>query len=230
MPRIRLYTQKTNPYAEKVARALNFKGLEHERIVSDDPDDVARWSPVTKQLPVLEVNDERISDSSAILDRIEELFPEPPLLSPDPVTAGAQRRMAEWSDVSFVWYWNRWRAARFPQPGDEQPADRSLIRKFKSGVLRSLGLDSNQLTRLQVREAEIGQELSNRLDDLVVMLGARPFFHSDQLGLADLSVFGMLQVMRDSPMMGDGSQIDARPALVEYMERVEALTRRPRED
>lgn len=230
MPLIRLYTQKVNPYAEKVARALYFKGLEHERIVSEDPDDIARWNPVTKQLPVLEVDDERVSDSGVILERIEELFPEPPLLSPDPVTAGAQRRMADWSDVSFVWYWNRWRAARFPQPGDEQPADRSLIRKFKSGVLRSLGLDSNQLTRLEVREAEIGQELSNRLDDLVVMLGGREFFHSDQLSVADLSVFGMLQVMRDSPMMGDGSQLDARPALVAYMERVEALTRRPRAD
>jgi glutathione S-transferase len=67
------------------------------------------------------------------------------------------------------------------------------------------------------------------MDDLVVLLGNRPFFHGDELSVADLSVFGMLLVLRDSPITGGGTLLEERPALVTFMERVDKLTRAPRD-
>lgn len=224
MPRILLYTQKINPYTEKVARALAIKKLPFERVESDNPDDAAYWSPVTKQLPVLEIDGERRHDSGAILRWLEERYPDPPLLSRDPATAAAQERMAEWSDASFVYYWNRWRAARFPLPGDEQPPDPGLRRSLSNAVRRAFGR-AEGLSRAELREAEVIQELANRLDDLVGMLGDREFFHGAQPCVADLSIFGMLKVMRDSPMTGGGRALQGRPTLVAYMERMEAATK-----
>ena len=126
-PVVRLYTQSMNPYTEKVAAALALKQLPFERVVSDEPEDVKRWSPITRMLPVLEIDGRRKPESNAIVQWLDELFPEPPLYSRDPRTAEAQRNLASWSDDSFLWYWNRWRSARYPQPGDQAPVD-ALIR------------------------------------------------------------------------------------------------------
>jgi glutathione S-transferase len=220
---IRLYTQKLNPYSEKVARALAYKGVDFERVVSEDPADIKRWSPVTGQLPVLEVDGVRKAESGVILEWIEELFPDPPLLSPDPVVAAKQRSMAEWSDTSFVWYWNRWRAARFPQPGDAEPASPSLVQKLRGGIRRAVG--GRTPSRGELREIEIANEVANRLDDLVVLLGDRDYFHADRPSWADLSVFGMLEVVKDSPMAMGRDLIGERPKLLAYMERMDEATR-----
>ena len=55
-PTVRLYTQSMNPYAEKVAAALALKGIAFERIISDEPEDLQRWSPIARMLPVLEID------------------------------------------------------------------------------------------------------------------------------------------------------------------------------
>jgi len=109
MPTIRLYTQDLNPFTAKVELALALKGLPYERVVSSDPADIKRWSPVTGLLPVIEIDGTRIADATVILRAIDLRVPEPRLLSSDPKTARDQQRLAEWSDSSFLFYWNRWR-------------------------------------------------------------------------------------------------------------------------
>ena len=219
-----LYSQTINPYADKVARALVMKGIDYQLLVSDDPADVKRWSPVINQLPVLEIDGERIHDSQAILQWLDELYPEPPLYSEDPQIAAAQRRLEVWSDSSFVWYWNRWRSARFPRPGDEQPVSSSLLAKLRTRIDHTFGRPTSTINRAQMRELQISQEMSHRLDDLVSFLGRRPFFHADRPSAADLSVYGMLRVMREGPIPGTDRAIAERPALVAYMERMDKVT------
>ncbi len=111
---IRLYTQALNSYTEKVAAALALKGMPFARVVSEEPEDVQRWSPIARTLPVLEIDGRRKSDSIKIVKWLDELHPNPPLFSGDPRIAEAQRHLAEWSDDSFTWSWNRWRTARYP--------------------------------------------------------------------------------------------------------------------
>lgn len=223
MAPIRLYTQTNNPFSEKVARGLRLKRLPYERVVSDDPADVKHWSPVTERLPVLEVDGERRADSTAILHWLDELCPEPPLRAGDPRTRAAQERLAQWSDSSLLFYWDRWRAARYPRPGDELPANPSLLDSLRSRIERTFGRPPSTLSRVELREVEVMEELAKRLDDLVGFLGARPFFYSEKPSIADLSVAGMLHLLGSGPMPGE-ALLAERPSLAGHMERMEKLT------
>jgi len=223
VPEIRLYTQTINPYSEKVALALALKKLPFKREVSDQPDDVKRWSPITQRLPVLEIDGDRVHDSDRILLWLDERFPEPPLRSADPSTAAAQERLASWSHSSFLWYWDRWRAARYPLPGDEKPASPNVLARVARSIGRSLGADEG-MTRAELREAEIVDELGHRLDDLVGFLGDRPFFYADQPSVADLSVYAMLRIMESGPMTHSAAMLHSRKPLRSYLKRMESLT------
>ncbi len=225
---IRLYTQQMNPYSEKVAAALALKRRPFERVVSDDPEDVKRWSPVARTLPVLEVDGRRKADSNSIVGWLDELFPDPPLLSVDPKLAETQRNLAEWSDTSFAWYWNRWRSARFPQPGDEAPVDAGLLSRVMEKLGRSLG--HSPASRAEARELEIVAEIAARMDDLVGFLRDRPFFYASEPSIADLSVFAMLRILREGPIPHCREAIDERPTLASFIDRmngrIEAVERR----
>ena len=224
MARIRLYTQSLNPFTTKLELALSLKGLDYEREASNDPDDIKRWSPITQLLPVLEIDNQRLHDSAAILQTLEELFPEPPLLARDPRTARAQTRLAEWSDSSFLYYWNRWREARFPRPGDEKPAeDPSLLAKLREGVARAFGSNGN-LNRREFREAQVIDGIAARLSDLTAFLGDRAFFYADAPSLADISAYGMLRLLYDGPITGSRALLLKEPALLAYMERMQKQT------
>jgi glutathione S-transferase len=59
------------------------------------------------------------------------------------------------------------------------------------------------------------------------MLGQRRYFHSDEPSVADASIFGMLRIIRDGPMMNGAAMIARRPALADYVERMEAISPRP---
>jgi len=226
---VRLYTQSMNPYTEKVAAALALKRIPFERIVSDKLEDLQRWSPIARMLPVLEIDGRRKSDSKKIVAWLDELYPEPPLYSPDPRTAEAQHNLAEWSDNSFSWYWNRWRSARYPQPGDEAPIEDSLLSRIKDQIGRTLGHDPQ--SRADLRELEISRELQDRMDDLVGFLRDRPFFHSDEPSVADLSVYSMLLILRDGPIPGCAEAIAERPSLAAFLDRmagrIKSLEHRP---
>jgi glutathione S-transferase len=217
-PVVRLYTQSMNPYTEKVAAALALKRLPFERVISDEPQDVKRWSPITRMLPVLEIDGRRKAESNEIVRWLDELFPEPPLQSRDPRTAEAQRNLAAWSDDSFLWYWNRWRSARYPQPGDEAPVDESIVTRIRGQIGRSLGRPPR--TRADLRELEIVRELNDRMDDLVGFLRDRPFFHADEPSIADLAVYSMLLVLRNGPIPGTAEALLDRPALAAFLDRM----------
>ncbi|MEZ4330395.1 MAG: glutathione S-transferase family protein [Myxococcota bacterium] len=227
-PVIRLFTQTVNPFSEKVAAALALKALPFERVVSDDPDDVARWSPVARTLPVLEIDGRRRADSKAILAWLDALHPEPTLYSTDPRTAAAQQRLAAWAEDSFLWYWNRWRAARYPHPGDEQPPDASLVGRLRDRVGRTLGRGAR--SRADQRELEVIAEIEDRLSDLVGFLGTRPFFHAEAPSVADLSVYSFLVVLRSGAIPGCAEAIADRATLVGFVERmggvIESVTKR----
>lgn len=217
-PTVRLYTQSLNPFTEKVAAALALKRLPFVRVVSDEPEDLQRWSPIARMLPVLEIDGRRKADSQKIVHWLDDLYPDPPLYAPDPRVAEAQRNLADWSDKSFAWYWNRWRTARYPQPGDEAPIEDSLLTRIKEQIGRSLGHVPR--SRADLRELDISRELQDRMDDLVGFLRDRPFFHSDEPSIADLSIYSMLLILRDGPIPDCAEAIAERPTLAAFLDRM----------
>jgi glutathione S-transferase len=225
---ITLYGAARVPYTEKVRRALLYKGLEFALREPTSTDDYLRWNPKSGMLPVLEIGEELIEDSTQILFALDRRYPDPPLLAPDPMVASQQRQLEDWADESFLWYWMKYRRMLgegtlvLPLQGEEAEAPREEelrsgpLRRF-AAWLRAGGTWERPITGLQ-------RELGLRLDDLVNFLGARPFFYSDRLSMADLGVYAMLFTLRRDSIPGSARLLAERPSLVAFMARVEEAT------
>jgi glutathione S-transferase len=220
--RIILYGPRRTPYTEKVRRALVLKGLDFELREPSRPEDYKLWSPETGLLPVLAIDSERVSDSTGILLRLDELYPKPSLLASDPMIAAQQRQLENWADESFLWYWNRWLVLA----QQRQAAEPTRARRGPLGVpgvrqalawLRAGGTWERPETGLL-------RGIEDRLGDLVNLLGSRRFFYADQPSMADLAVYGMLFVLRMDAMTGSARLLASRPTLLEFMRRVEEAT------
>jgi glutathione S-transferase len=194
---------------------LILKGLPFELCEPSGPEDYKRWSPDTGLLPVMRVDGQLVSDSTNILFRLDELEPDPPLLSPDPVVAAQQRRLEDWADESFLWYFQQWlRIAP-----ERQPATRP-----RSSPLRRLGAWIRAGGTWERPQTGILRGIDDRLGDLVNLLGSRDFFYADRPSMADLSVYGMLHTLKNDAIPGSSPLLGRRLALLEFMRRLESAT------
>ncbi|HEX5067167.1 MAG TPA: glutathione S-transferase family protein [Myxococcota bacterium] len=226
---ITLYGPAQIPYTEKVRRALLYKGLAFELVEPTSPEDYKRWSPKTGELPVLDLNGEHVPDSTEILLRLDQAYPEPPLLSPDPTVAAQQRQLEEWADESFLWYFMKYRRQSM---GEDAPAAPPLAgesaapptaQKGSSGLRRFAAWLRAGGTWERPHTARL-RELALRLDDLANFLGTRPFYYAERLSMADLAVYSMLATLRRDAIPGAALLLAARPTLVALLERVERVT------
>jgi glutathione S-transferase len=221
-PRLVLYGPRDTPYVVKAERALRWKKLPFETVEPTSREDYRRWSPVTGLLPVLEIDGERVHDSSLILDALDRRFPEPPLLSADPRVAREQRRLESWITESFSFYIMRWVRSRFP--GDDGADAAAPL-----GRMSSLGLigDDGQVVPgvFDTSDGGPGPEFARRLDDLVAFLGERPYFYADRLSRADLTVFSSVAGMAADLYPGGRDLLEERPRLLAHHDRVDQATR-----
>jgi glutathione S-transferase len=224
MTTARLYSQGMNPFSEKVICGLSLKGVDFVRVEVTEADEIKRLSPDSQLLPVLELAGKRVSDSAAILQWLEELFPAPSLYSDDPKSRQQQQNLADWSDSSFAWYWNRWRTARDEHERALAQQSPGLLSRLHQKVERKIGLGSN-VEIVNEREQEIMVEIASRLDDLVGFLGGREYFYGERPSVADISVYGMCLIMREGPMPGSAEMLGQRSSLVEHSQRISRISR-----
>lgn len=92
---MRLISRWQNSAGERVRIAFRLKGIEftYVPVGSLEPGEFRQLNP-QGLLPALHVNGQIIAQSSAILDYIENVFPEPSLLPSDPITAAQARAFA----------------------------------------------------------------------------------------------------------------------------------------
>jgi glutathione S-transferase len=221
-----LFGSRLSPFVEKVARALSLKGLPFRAVDLKSPLDLRRWNRVTGKMPVLEIDGERVWDSTFILRRLDALRPEPPLFAADAATAAAQRLLEDWSDEALYWYvmalrWTpRNAAATTAQITQGAPA---MLRPLLAPIIsRQIG----RMPRVQglgrLPYEVLVREVEERLDDLVVVLGAHPFFYAERPSAADLAVYGQLHCGCSGPTPDFAARVAARPTLAAFMRRVEA--------
>jgi glutathione S-transferase len=220
MAQITLYGPREAPFVLKVELALVLKKLDFSQEVPRGPEDFKRWSPETGLLPVIDVEGTRVHDSSAILDFLDQRFPEPPLLSSDPKVASSQRNLESWAEQAFTFYWMTYLRA-LVRADEETDGDSSS--PPRTGVRSRLSRRKKAPT-LNFEEG-LGKEFGQRLDDLVNFLGRRPFFYSDQVGRADLAVYSFLHSIPGTAGPLVAAAVESRQGLVDLMARVEAAVR-----
>jgi glutathione S-transferase len=228
--KITVYGGRLSPFVEKTLRGIQFKGLDCDVMEPKSPGDMKKWNPQTGKMPVADLDEERVYDSTFILRRLDELVPEPPLLADDPSRAAAQRQLEDWADESLYWYIMAFRFAgentqravaqlldSLPIPAIARPLVGRLIRRNIGGMVRAQGIG-------RLPPDVLAKEFAARLDDVERMLGTRPFFYDDRLSVADLAVYGQLH-FGDSEVTPEAQTIlRARQGLVDHLKRVEQVT------
>ena len=222
---IEIFGSPISPFVDKVTRALRLKALPFELVLPSRFGDYARWSPSTRKMPAARIEGETLSDSTFILRRIEQLKPLPPLFAGEPESRAAQRLLEDWADESLYWLrmallWQEpERAANtilatLPIPVVARP----LVRR---AMMRQLGAQVRAQGMGRLSHETLVRELGLRLDDLVGVLGVRPFFFGDSPGAADLAVAAQLHFPAGTGQPDVAKALSERPALAAWKERVD---------
>ena len=123
---ITLYNAARCPYAARARIVLVEKGLELEVVeidLSDRPDWLYEKNPKGR-VPVIEEDDWVLAESAVIMEYLEERYPEPPLLPPDPADRAAVRLLIfRDDDLTGPYY-----ALRREEDGAEERFDAVLAR------------------------------------------------------------------------------------------------------
>ncbi|MGH7288378.1 MAG: glutathione S-transferase family protein [Myxococcota bacterium] len=223
---IEIFGSLISPFVDKVTRALRLKALPFELVLPSRFGDFARWSPNTRKMPAARIEGETLSDSTFILRRIEQLKPLPPLFAAEAEGRAAQRLLEDWADESL--YWLRM-ALLWQEP--ERAANtilatlsipvvaRPLVRRV---IMRQLGAQVRAQGMGRLSYETLVRELGLRLDDLVGVLGVRPFFFGDAPGAADIAVAAQLHFPAGAAGQPDiAKALSERPALAAWKERVD---------
>jgi glutathione S-transferase len=102
---IQLYEIPFSTNVERVTLALAYKGLDVDHVMID-PDDRAAVREVSGQdrVPVLVQDGRVVTDSTAILEYLEERYPDPPLYPRDEARRAETSIFVDW----FNRVWKRW--------------------------------------------------------------------------------------------------------------------------
>jgi glutathione S-transferase len=220
-----IYGPRISPFVEKVVRGAALKGLPHRLVESGRP---PRTRARTRKVPVARIRGETLYDSTFILRALDELRPEPRLLSSDPVVAAAQRNLEDWSDESLSWcvFAVRWSRPNAAATRAELARLRGHVPRvaFDWLIKRWIGSQPAAQGMGRLPYGVLLRETAGRLDDLVTLLGDRPFFYGKRPCVADLAIYGQLKTACRGATPDLYDLVHARPALTGLMERLEERT------
>jgi glutathione S-transferase len=203
---IRVWLIPFSTNVERVSLALGHKGVSAQAI-EVDPEDRGEVVRVSGQelVPVADFDGEIVVDSPAILRRLEELHPDPPLWP-----AGRSRR-AE-TDVFIDWFNRVWKAA-------------------PNAIAAALERNARAPSPIDAHAAEMRAALGT----FEALLDGRPYLFGDTLSAADCVAFPFLKyaaisdpaddelfhrVLEDHQPLGEG-----HPNLASWIERVDSHPR-----
>jgi len=203
---MRLYRIPFSTNVERVALALAHKGLQIESVWVDpaDRDEVVRISG-QGLVPVLVDGDRVVADSTAILQHLEDRFPERPLYPADPARRTELRLFVDW----FNKVWKRPPNLIVAEEAEAEP------------------------NREQI--AELEREIADNLPFFEGLLAGRDFLFADELSAADVAAFPFLKYAvlwedgdpdRFHEVLRETLHLDGRfPRLDGWIRRIDALPR-----
>lgn len=223
--------QSWSPFCLKVHRALAYAGLAYESR-RGSPRDFLRLNPAG-QLPVLLVDGRVIADSTAILAAVAQLSERHggPSFAPEDARARAEAWLWEdWADRALNGYVvaARWADARnWPLVREAyfQGAPWFVKRMIAPMLRRKVVARLHARDFLRAGEEALWDDYRRVLDLLEARAPLAGFWCTeDAPTVADLSLFGQLQSLRTPLTAAQGRELLLRPALSDWLDRVDAAT------
>jgi glutathione S-transferase len=219
-----LYDWPASPFCMKVRALLDYKSIDYDRIniLSSAWFEVRRRGKIGK-VPALEIDGDLVCDSTDIAYKIEELTPNPPIIPADPYQAALCHALEDWADESlyFIGLYFQWQE---PEGRDMVPL---AFGKGPIGRLAFLGYERAMLRQLRGQGTSrksidhLRRDLTRHLDSIEALLADRDFFIEDRPTLCDFAMLGQLHYLRRTPV--GGSEIERRPRIVAFLDRMRAL-------
>jgi glutathione S-transferase len=127
---VKLYWHPFSVMPRRVHITLREKGLGYEEVIVDLPGGALRTPEFRRlnpfsQVPVLEDGGLVLAESIAILEYLEERYPEPALLPSDPVQRALARQWMLWSSDYLFPAWKLWMEPRLGAGGGDAAAQQS---------------------------------------------------------------------------------------------------------
>jgi len=203
---LRLYRFRFSTNVERIALALAHKGIDVESVwvYPADRSEVVRVSG-QELVPVLVDGDHVIPDSTAILEHLEERFPERPLYPSDPARRTELRLFVDW----FNQVWKRPPNLIVDEEAKAEPDG--------------------------ARIAELEGQIAGALPLFEGLLAGRDFLFGDELSAADVVAFPFLKYAllweegdpdRFHEVLRDTQRLDGRfPRLEGWIRRIDSLPR-----
>lgn len=212
MSDIILHHYQLSPFSEKIRRILAFKEIPWRSVETPlllPKADLAVLTGAYRRAPVMQIGADVYCDSALIARRLEQLYPEPTVISP--ALAGAVAIWEDWADNRLVHYVV---APMVVELSDELPP----------GFIEDRGKMTANWTREAFVEAaphglEETQLALDALDALASHLRATDFVLGDNFTLADAACFNPIGFLRKCPALA--SEIECRAAIAQWVKRIE---------
>jgi len=198
-----LWHIKVSHFSEKVRWALAYKGVEHDRRAPPPASHMlfALWLTRGEQntFPVLELDGDRIGDSTRIIETLESRYPDPPLYPGDPQERARALELEDFFDEELgphvrLLTWHE--AIKHPKPFGEFAAQQLPAPLNRaSGVAGAFG---TAFVRLRYGAAsDDAAETARRhilagLDRLEAELGSGDYLVGERFSVADLTAAALL--------------------------------------
>lgn len=207
---VTLHQWEISPFCQKVARMLKFKGIEFETINYNGVlgAKVPMLSKVGK-VPVLDINGQRIQDSTRIARYLDETYPDLPRLYPlDPIQKAYAELWEDWADELLYFYEIHFRVSDADaldhavaisaqgRPKHEVILMKPLLKSALSFQLKMQGTG-------RMAKADIEAEFIRHLERIELMLSATGWLVGEQKTIADIAVASqLLEIVRTSKVWG----------------------------
>ncbi len=223
-----LYQFEISPFCDKVRRALRYKGIPFQtrEMLFSRRDENLKVSP-THKFPLLEVDGERIVDSTDIAYWLEQRFPEPRMIPADPRERALMHVVEDWADESLFTIDLAIRALwEHNVPLLIQDVFRYETPELREAFARSVPAAVRQQLEGQgigrKDRASLLRDLERHVDAIDVLVRGERWLVGGSLSYADIAVRAMTYVINRAV---EGAELfGVRPAIRAWEARVDALT------